>query len=154
MAVIAHAQHQYIDWRQLGQCLVGGKRCRGEVGGRPIQTDKPSRHSRSPQQMAAYQPFVAVGMGDRHPALIRQADHYLRPGQRLLRQALEESDGAASAGHHQGRRTVAIDSRAQRPGDRIGQGIGQLRRIAQAARDNAKRQIKLRDRHTRTSRRE
>ncbi|MNY14456.1 hypothetical protein D3C86_1476330 [compost metagenome] len=139
MAVIAHAQHQHVDRRQLGQGLIGLQRRLIQVGSRLVQADKACGGSRSAEQMAAHQAFIAVGMADRYPALVGQADHHLRPGQSLLGQALEKCNRATPAGNHQGRDAMAVDSRTQRLGHGIGEILRQMLAIAVAARHHAQR---------------
>ncbi len=154
MAIVAHAQHQHIDVCQLGDGGIG------QLGGLLmaasdlIEAEKARLGSRPAQQMTAHQGFVAGRMIDRHPALVGQAHQHLRPGQRLLRQRLEERHRAAPAGHHQGRLATLGKRLAQCSGNALRQCLGQLPGIAVHATVDARRQRQLRDRHTSSSRRE
>ncbi len=148
VAVFTHAQHQYVDGRQFGQCGISTFGGLLEARRALVQADQARRGGRPPQQVATQQAFIAVGMADRHPALVGEADGDLGPIQLLLRQALEEDDRATAAGHHQRRRTAFGNRAAQRIAHGQRQFAGQLLGVTKAETEGLHRQIEIRDRHT------
>jgi 6-phosphogluconolactonase/glucosamine-6-phosphate isomerase/deaminase len=84
--------------------------------------------------------WVGAEHADSNEALVRR---YLLQGPaaaaRLLGQALEKCNRATPAGNHQGRDTMAVDSRTQRLGHGIGEILRQMLAITVAARNHAQR---------------
>ncbi|MCY1444881.1 hypothetical protein D9M71_613710 [compost metagenome] len=149
VAILAHAQHQHVDrLRQPGQRLVGLRRSLSQARLGMVETDEARRGRLTLQQVAAHQALVAVGMADRHPALVGQADRHFRPVEGLRRQALEDGHRAAPAGHHQAGRAAFGDGRAQGIGHGDRQFTGELQRVVQAEADDLRRQVEITDRHT------
>ncbi|MNT29226.1 hypothetical protein D3C72_1649560 [compost metagenome] len=151
MAVVAHAKYQHVDAGQLGQGLIGFQGSSFKAGRCAVEAKKPCLGRFASQQMALEQASIAVGMLDRHPALIGQGHQDLRPVQRLLDQCLEKRHRATPTRHHQGSLAVCRDRGIQAPGDILGQTFGQLRGSVEIMGRHVSRQLQFRYRHTKTS---
>ncbi|MCY1438520.1 hypothetical protein D9M71_547230 [compost metagenome] len=148
MAILAHAQHQDVDGRQFGQRRIGQAGRLFQARRTLVEAEEARPGGFALQQVTAHQPFVAVRMADRHPALVGQADGHLRPVEHLAGQPLEKSHRAAPTGHHQHGRATGIDGRAQGVGHGDGQFTGQLFGAAEGEPGDLRRQVEITDRHT------
>ena len=152
MPVIAHAQNQHINRRQLGQALIRFQcslfNCRSSI----VQTDKTGLGSRALQQVFLEQASVAVSVFNRHPAFIGKADDHFRPVDRLFDQALEKHHRATTARHHQRRNALTGNGLVQLPGNVCCQPLGHCCRVLEGVRVDTLRQFQIRYRHTKTSR--
>ncbi|MNH20332.1 hypothetical protein D3C76_1236020 [compost metagenome] len=153
MAVIAHAQYQYVDTRQFGQGLIGFLRSGLKTACGAIEAEETRLGSRTGQQMALEQAGIAVGMLDRHPAFIGQGHQHLRPVQRLLEQRGKKRHRTAAARHHQGGLALGGNGRIQAPCHILGQPFSQQRGCIEITCRDLRRQLQFRYRHTRTSHR-
>ncbi|MOA12808.1 hypothetical protein D3C78_1328290 [compost metagenome] len=152
MAVIAHAEDQHVDHRQLRQQAVGLLGRLFQVGTGAVQAQELRLGRLALQQVTLDQTGVAVGVFDRYPALVGQADHHARPVQHLLGQVLEKRHRAAATGNHQGRGALGVDRVAQLFRHVQCQAFSQQHRALVCMGADALRQFQIRYRHTTTSR--
>ncbi|MNP34530.1 hypothetical protein D3C76_1278210 [compost metagenome] len=153
MAIIPHAQHQYVDRRQLGQGLIGLARGGIKVLLLLVKANEAGLGRRALEQVAGQQAGVAVGVLHRHPALIGQADGDLGPVEVFAGQLLEERHRAAATGQHHAGLALAGNGRAQALGHVMGLGCGQSLGIRQLMYLHSRWQFQFRYPHTTPSHR-
>ncbi|MNP24512.1 hypothetical protein D3C76_1172770 [compost metagenome] len=153
MAIVTHAQHQYIDWRQCEQSLVGLASSGIEVFCLLVQADKSGLGRRALEQVAGQQACVAVSVLYRHPALIGQADGDLGPVQVFTGQLLKEWHRATATRQHHAGLALGSNRCTKALGHIMGQRCSQHLGVRQVVNLYGCRQLQFRYPHTTPSHR-